>query len=297
MMRRTLRRTLAAALALGVTGVSGAGDSGAALAADRPAADRAPLQPAEPPAGPGPRAGPAAGVLLIAGGGSMQGLWPVFLELAGGKSAPIVVIPTANETVESEEREVQALRAAGASDVVHLHTRDRATAESPDFVAPLRRARAVWIGGGRQWRLVDAYLDTLTHRELAALLARGGVIGGTSAGASIQASYLVRGARESNRIMMARGYEVGFGFLRDTAIDQHVDTRRRQDDLRPVLSRHGHLLGIALDEATALIVRGDRAEVVGAGRAQFFTRADGPPAVLRAGARFDLAERRPATGP
>jgi len=204
-------------------------------------------QAADGPVVPEPKIGPASGTLLVAGGGSMQKIWPVFLELAGGPTAPIVVIPTANEAVEGEDRVVHLLREIGATDVVQMHTRDRMVANSEEFVAPLRRARAVWLEGGRQWRLVDAYLNTLTHRELTAVLARGGVIGGTSAGASIQASYLVRGARQNNRIVMARGYEDGFGFLRDTAIDQHVDTRRRQDDLRPVLSRHRQLLGIALD--------------------------------------------------
>jgi cyanophycinase len=285
------RRMWRVGMALALAAAGGAALRSAGMlvpARARPAAD-APLVP-------DPKIGPAMGTLLVAGGGSMQKIWPVFLELAGGPTAPIVVIPTANEAVEGEDRVVQLLRELGAKDVVQLHTRDRAEANRAEFVAPLRRARAVWIDGGRQWRLVDAYLNTLTHRELNAVLARGGVIGGTSAGASIQASYLVRGARQSNRIMMARGYEDGFGFLRDTAIDQHVDTRQRQDDLRPVLSRYNQLLGIALDEATALIVRGDVAEIVGTGRAQFLTKPDAPPSVLTAGARFDLSERKPAPG-
>lgn len=245
------------------------------------------------PAGADVRVGPAAGTLVVAGGGAMRKIWPKFIELAGGPSAAIVVIPTADENVEPDAAAVQALRTLGATDVVQLHTRDRATADTAEFVAPLRRARAVWISGGRQWRLVDAYLDTLTLRELAAVLARGGVIGGSSAGASIQASYLVRGARQNNRIMMAKGYEQGFAFLRGTAVDQHVDTRRRDNDLRPVLARHGQLLGIALDEATALIVRGDLADVVGDGRAQFLAEPQGAPSVLKAGGRYDLARRRP----
>lgn len=289
-MKRRAAAWIFAAMAVAVAGGAVARSAGMLVPAGA-------KQAAEGPMVPEPKIGPAAGTLLVAGGGSMRQIWPLFLELAGGPSAPIVVIPTANEAVEGEDRVVQMLREIGATDVVQLHTRDRAEANREEFVAPLRRARAVWLEGGRQWRLVDAYLNTLTHRELTAVLARGGVVGGTSAGASIQASYLVRGSRQNNRIMMARGYEDGFGFLRDTAIDQHVDTRRRQDDLRPVLSRHGRLLGIALDEATALIVRGDLAEIVGAGRAQFLTKPDEPPAVLKAGARFDLAARRPATLP
>jgi cyanophycinase len=62
---------------------------------------------------------------------------------------------------------------------------------------------------------------------MAVLLERGGVVGGSSAGATIQGSYMVRGAPEGNQIMMAPGHEEGFGFLRASAIDQHVTTRGR----------------------------------------------------------------------
>ena len=64
-------------------------------------------------------------------------------------------------------------------------------------------------------------------------------MGGSSAGATIQGSYLVRGAPEGNQIMMSPGHEEGFGFLRLSAIDQHVNTRKRAEDLRPVLAKHG----------------------------------------------------------
>lgn len=238
-----------------------------------------------------PRVGPPRGTLFIVGGGAMGGLWAEFLRLAGGKDAVIVVIPTANTEVVDDDKASVALRRLGATRVVQLHTRDRAVADTEEFTAPLRAAAAVWITGGRQWRLTDAYLGTRTERELHALLARGGVIGGSSAGATIQGSYLVRGARGDNTIMMAPGYEQGFGFLRDSAIDQHVNTRGRAEDLRPVLRRHPHLLGIAIDEATALVVTADTGVVRGAGVTRFLTAADAPAIELRAGGRFDLAAR------
>ncbi len=239
--------------------------------------------------------GPAQGKLLVVGGGAMAKLWPVFLELAGGKDAPIVVIPTAADTITGDDSATTALRALGVAHLTQLHTRDRKEADTEAFVAPLRDARAVWISGGRQWRLADAYLGTRTLRELWAVLERGGVVGGSSAGATIQGSYLVRGAPSGNTIMMSPGHEEGFAFLRATAIDQHVDTRKRAEDLRPVLRAHPTLLGIGLDEATAIIVRGDRCEVAGAGTVRFFATPDGAPALLTAGATYDLAarERRP----
>jgi cyanophycinase len=240
--------------------------------------------------------GPAQGTLLIVGGGNMQKLWPVFLDLAGGVGAPIVVIPTASEKVDGDEPATTALRASGAQRVVQLHTRDRAVADSEAFVRPLREARAVWFSGGRQWRLVDSYLRTRTQHEIEALLARGGVVGGSSAGATIQGSYLVRGSPLNNRIMMSPGHEEGFALLKNSAIDQHVNTQGRGDDLRPVLRRHRHLLGIGLDEATALVVQGNTCRVLGAGNVRFFAAADDEPTVLTDGGRYDLAARRVLPG-
>ena len=168
--------------------------------------------------------GPKAGVLVVDGGAQNPESIRRFVALAGGSDSPFVLIPTASESdhVDVKTEEHAFVREFGVKNVTVLHTRDRAEADTEAFVAPLKTARGVWFGGGRQWRLVDAYMGTRTQRELEAVLARGGVIGGGSAGATIQGSYLVRGAREGNHIMMAKGYEEGFGYLRGVAIDQHL---------------------------------------------------------------------------
>src|SRR5262249_24205119 len=147
----------------------------------------------------------------------------------------------------------QFLAKAGVKNVTVLHTRDRQVADSREFVKPLQTARGVWFPGGRQWRLVGSCLHTRTQRELVKGLERGGVIGGSSAGATIQGSYLVRGAREGNTLMMAPGYEVGMGFLRQVGVDQHLLVRKRQEDLVGVVQKHPELLGIGLDEGTAIV--------------------------------------------
>jgi cyanophycinase len=240
--------------------------------------------------------GPARGALLVAGGGKLgPEILDRFIELAGGTRAPVIVIPTAQEDalIPAGWLEKSALAAAGLKNLVPLHTRDRTLADSEEFVAPLRTARGVWFEGGRQWRLVDAYLGTRTERELFALLGRGGVIGGSSAGATIQGSYLVRGAREGNAVMMAPGYERGMGFLRNVAIDQHLLARKRQEDMVAVVRAHPELLGIGIDERTAIVVHGDRFEVVGASRVAIY-EAGKPYCFLAPGDRFDLAARRQA---
>lgn len=243
------------------------------------------------------------GYLVVAGGGRLgPEIVARFVELAGGPDAEIVVIPTAGDdsTYDAQWPGLAVLRDAGARHLVVRHTRDRRVADADSFVAPIRTARGVWFPGGRQWRLVDSYLNTRTERALHDLLARGGVIGGTSAGASIQASYLVRGAREGNAIMMAPGYEQGFGFLTGAAVDQHVAQRKRERDLHPVVVAHPDLLGFGLDEGTAIIVHGTRAQVVGRGHLYVHNGrdplgADSIYTVLTSGDVFDLTSRHRVT--
>ena len=241
-----------------------------------------------------PKVGPPAGSLLIHGGGSLnRETIAEFIRLAGGKDAPIVIIPTAdsNDDWGAQYIEKGFLTRSGCTHVTVLHTRDRAVADSPQFVETLTKARGVWLDGGRQWRLADAYLGTRVVAELHALLARGGVIGGSS---------MVRGAPEGNHVMMAKGHEEGFGFLKNTAIDQHVIARGRLEDLLGVLVAHPQLLGIGIDEGTAIVVSGDRARVIGASKiavydSAYTAGADGKRYFLLApGETLDLATRRKA---
>ncbi|HLK48380.1 MAG TPA: cyanophycinase [Bryobacteraceae bacterium] len=244
--------------------------------------------------------GPSHGYLVIVGGGAVgTEITRRIIDLAGGPGAPMVFIPTAEEGTPTITAEKTFLAKAGVQHVTILHTRDPKVADTEAFVAPLLAARAVWFEGGRQWRLADAYLNTRTERELFRVLERGGVIGGSSAGATIQGSFLVRGAPEGNTIMIAPGHEQGFGMLRDAAIDQHVLTRHRENDLDPVIAQFPKLLGIGIDESTAIVVHGNQFEVIGTSKvlihdAKYPAQPDGKRYyVLSAGDRFDLKHRRP----
>lgn len=211
--------------------------------------------------------GPENGSLVIVGG-AMQSpdIMQRFLDLAGGPGAHIVVIPTAGggDDYDDYYPGLRQWRRMGATNLTVLHTTDPAVADTEGFYSVIDGADAVWFSGGRQWRLADAYLDTGTEEALWRLLDRGGVIGGSSAGATIQGSYLARGDTRTNTIMMG-DHEEGFGFLRDTAIDQHVLMRNRHFDLIEIIEAHPELLGIGIDEDTAIVVTGDSFEVLGEG--------------------------------
>lgn len=243
--------------------------------------------------------GPARGALVLVGGAMRDpAIVERFIELAGGPEAPIVVIPTAGgaEHYDRYYPGLRMFREAGAVDLTVLHTTDREVAGDPAFSAPLREARGVWFPGGRQWRLADAYLGTPVQEEIAGVLRRGGVVGGSSAGATILGSYLVRGDTATNTVMMG-DHEVGFGFLRDTAVDQHLLRRNRHFDLVEVIEAHPHLLGIGIDEDTAIVVEGDRFEVLGRSYVVIYDHrrlldSGGRFYFLGAGDQYDLRRRQ-----
>src|SRR5437764_7029013 len=248
-----------------------------------------------------PKVGPPRGTVLVVGGGSLgPEVLGKFIELAGGPDALIVDVPTAggDSVYPADWPGTHSLKAAGAKHVVVLHTLDKKLADSDSFAAVLARAGGVWFEGGRQWHLVDSYAGTKTEKAFHDVLARGGVVGGSSAGASILASYLLRGARAGNAIIMAPGYEQGFGFLRGVAIDQHVVARARLADLADSLvPRRPDLLGISEDEGTAWLVRGDTAEIIGRNQAFVYggrepNDSGKPFLTLYPGDRYDLRARR-----
>jgi cyanophycinase len=212
------------------------------------------------------------GALVLGGGGGMPaGIVRRFIELAGGPQSLIAIIPGAMEDpVPQPPGEERMLRRQGARNLVVLHSRRPGEKERKHFAAVLNKAGGVWFCGGRQWRLVDAYGGTGIEKLFHDVLGRGGVVGGSSAGASIQASYMARGNPLGNRDIMAEGYEKGFGFLPGTAVDQHFSQRGRLADMEALVARFPQLLGIGLDESTAIVVRGSVAEVMGLHKAHFY---------------------------
>ena len=236
------------------------------------------------------------GSLVIVGGGEQTDeITDRFVELAGGAEAKLVVIPTASSDETLPEPKASAIterwRARGIENTVLLHTRDRDEANRNEFSAPLREATAVWISGGAQTRLASAYVGTKVQTELHALLKRGGVIGGTSAGAAIQSGVMIENGNPVPNI--GRGLDL----LPNAIIDQHFLARNRGNRLIEAIRRHPNLVGIGIDEATALVVQGSRAEVIGDSYVVLVTAAKGdqPTGILtmRKGKKIDLKEFAP----
>ena len=251
---------------------------------------------------------PDNGSLLLVGGGVTPEIGRQFIALAGGVEVPMVVIPTAGGAAEySQQTPVsQLLRQLGAKQVEVVHTNDRELASNLEFVQPLVTAKGVFFEGGRQWRLVDAYQGTRTEQMFWQVLERGGVIGGSSAGATIQGSFLARGDTRHNQIMVG-DHQQGFGFLKNVTVDQHTLARNRHYDMFQILQERPELLGLSIDEMTGIVVAGDQFEVIGESYVLvydggFWSREGWsmkklPPSnslfyFLKAGDRYDMAKRR-----
>ena len=220
--------------------------------------------------------GPTDGWLMVVGGGGLpRSSADRFKTLAqqarggaGGPSATIVYIPTNDgldySTPESCADAVAALEASTGwhGMVVLLHTTDPRQADRPGFYAPIDAAGGVFFGGGRQWRMADAYGGTATEAALHRVLARDGILGGSSAGASIQGDFMVRGDTASNAAVIG-DHTVGFGFVHNVGFDQHTLRRNRQNDMIEAVAANPEILGFSMDEQTSVLIRGDELEVLG----------------------------------
>jgi cyanophycinase len=197
------------------------------------------------------RLAPPGGALVICGGGAIpERARNRFVELAGGPRARILVIPTAHAIADGTtvNTVLDPWKDKGAASVQLFHTRSHEMANDVEFVRPLTEATGVWFGGGRQSYLIDAYLGTEVERQLTALLDRGGVIGGNSAGAAVMTRVMITGGRTTASVGQ------GFDFFPGAVVDQHFLKRNRLGRLLSVLSDHPDLIGLGIDERTALVV-------------------------------------------
>jgi cyanophycinase len=217
----------------------------------------------------------AKGYLFIIGGGDRpESMMKKFVDLAGQfGSGKIIIFPMASSVpAEVGPEEAEEFKKLGARDAESIIlTREQALKK--DSAEVLEDAGGVFFSGGDQSRLMDVLRDTAIHRKLLELHDKGCVIGGTSAGAAVMSEVMVTGD-ERKEIKEGHEFETieegnvvtvrGFGFLKTAIVDQHFATRKRHNRLISLVAENPQLLGIGIDESTAVIVRpGEVFEVVG----------------------------------
>jgi cyanophycinase len=216
------------------------------------------------------------GKLIIIGGGSIpDSLFSFFANYMGGKDQPIVYIPTATTDEEYIQKGEHLIKftSRGFTNLSTIHTRNKKEADDPKNLALLRNAKGLYFGGGDQQLIADAYAGTKLYDEFIALLNRGGVIMGTSAGATIMGSLMVGGDARDD-ISKKYAFNPAFSFMTNTALDQHVLARNRQFDLIPVIEHYPGTLGIGMDESTAIIVEAGQFKVWGISYAMLYDPKD-----------------------
>ena len=216
------------------------------------------------------------GKLIIIGGGSIpDSLFSFFANYMGGKDQPIVYIPTATTDEEYIQKGEHLIKfsSRGFTNLSTIHTRNKKEADDPKNIALMRNAKGLYFGGGDQQLIANAYAGTKLYDEFIALLDRGGVIMGTSAGATIMGSLMVGGDARDD-ISKKYAFNPAFSFMTNTALDQHVLARNRQFDLISVVEYYPGTLGIGMDESTAIIVEAGQFKVWGISYAMLYDPKD-----------------------
>ncbi len=207
------------------------------------------------------------GCMLLCGGSLLpQTILDAFHERGGGVQGQLVIIPTASPRSDLGDFTFWKSMWNGHkwNSIRVVHALDKEAASNEPLLDSIRSASAVWIAGGDQQRLVDRYLGTPVHTELQNVLNRGGIIGGTSAGAAI-----------ASRTMIAGGVTLptlteGWSLLPGMIIDQHFSQRGRFERLAHAVERFPDRVGIGIDEATGILLSREGMQVFGSGSVYLF---------------------------
>ncbi len=213
----------------------------------------------------------ARGPLVIIGGAEDRDgeciVLREFLRLAGGLQARIAVMTAATSMPEEVGDDyIRIFKRLGADSVEAVHTEDREDSRREDSLRIIEQATGIFFTGGDQSRIVDFIRGTPLDQAIHRRHEEGVVIGGTSAGAAMMPDeMIVGGASVSNPSVDAVSMGPGMGFLPGVVIDQHFAQRGRLGRLLAALVLQPAVLGLGIDEDTAIIVNGDEFTVVGRG--------------------------------
>lgn len=213
-------------------------------------------------------------LFVIGGGRQPAGMLERFISLAGGtNNARIIVLPMASQDASGAGAEiVSEFKALGVTRIESV-VLTRAEALNPDSATRLSGATGVFFTGGDQSRLASVLVHSPIHEKLKDLYRKGAVIGGTSAGAAIMSEVMITGEELLNqdkanafRSIQQNNVETvaGLGFVTNVIVDQHFLQRKRHNRLFSAVLEHPHLVGIGIDESTAIVVNPEQTfEVLG----------------------------------
>ena len=202
----------------------------------------------------------------------------------------------------------------GVTNLVELYITERAESHRAEILAPLQDAAGIFFTGGDQLRISSQIGDTPIERLVRDIHDRGGLVAGTSAGASVMSEImLVKGASGETHRIGDLNMAPGLGLVPDAIIDQHFAERGRIGRLLGAVAQNPRVVGIGIDEDTAIVVRGDVFKVIGAGAVYIVDGAhvthsnisEAKPErtlsmhgvtlhVLSSGDEYDMATRKPA---
>ncbi|MDX1945875.1 MAG: Type 1 glutamine amidotransferase-like domain-containing protein [Pirellulaceae bacterium] len=256
---------------------------------------------------PTPRDPARPGAVVLHGGGRIdQEVFDRFVELAGGANASIVLIPSAGyRPTDYGEAELRATlarrfgswvglaRAGRIKSFQFLYTDDPADADDPAFVRPLETATGVWFSGGDQTRLNYRFVgnfpeQTRFQQALRGIVERGGVVGGTSAGMAAMPEIMTVSHDRSDFDSPCTAIAAhGLGLLKNAVVEQHFDARggrlerftgllrdaAQLDALAGRKNAGAHIIGLAAEERTAIVVQGDRVQALGSASAHIFLKS------------------------
>jgi cyanophycinase len=190
-----------------------------------------------------------------------------FVQLAGGSSARIAIIPTASQLENTGRRYEGIFGELGARSAQALAYREREDAERADWLGQLEDATGIFLTGGNQLRISTVLGGTIVAKTIRRMNARGVPVGGTSAGAAILSEHMIAYGSEGStpRAGMAT-LAPGFGLTNRVVIDQHFRQRDRLGRLLTALAYNPFAVGLGLDEDTAAFIDpDDTVHVLGAG--------------------------------
>ena len=209
---------------------------------------------------------PRGHLLIVGGGDTPVGVQQRFVALAGGDNARIAVFPMASSKSDEEAVEVARdfTQLGAQAQVVDIRPGD---ANSAAVVQELQGFTGFWFSGGDQSRLSSLLVGTRALQTIESRYLAGAVVGGTSAGASVMSRLMLTGkwraprnSEEEEQVNIARGMKEvarGFGLFRGAIVDQHFMRRARYNRLISAVLDHPQLIGVGIDEETALLVRPD----------------------------------------